>query len=103
MNNISIVAPKNQSSGGVEKAPETKPFPSHEGRSQAAASSDVSRLPQRGSSPVQAASAQGQSAVEARESSKERSRPKTVSTLRVAPSAMDPESPRSPGKYSAWK
>lgn len=26
-----------------------------------------------------------------------------VQTLRIAPSAMDPESPRSPGRYSAWK
>merc|ERR1719330_197259 len=29
-------------------------------------------------------------------------RPSVISTVRVAPSFADPESPRSPGKYSAW-
>lgn len=33
----------------------------------------------------------------------ERRRPGGVSTVRVAPSFMDPASPRSPGFYSAWK
>jgi len=34
----------------------------------------------------------------------DRIRPKvSVNTVRVAPSAMDPASPRSPGRYSVWK
>jgi len=30
-------------------------------------------------------------------------RPQDINIVRVAPSFADPESPRSPGKYSAWK
>lgn len=37
-----------------------------------------------------------------RTSSKEASRPSAVNCVRVAASILDPESPRSPGKYSAW-
>jgi len=101
MQNISIVAPhKEATGGGVVKDPVVKAPPNNEGRSQASASTDV-----RSSSPVVLAAVPGgQSPVEAaRDTSKERSRPRTVNPVRVAPSAMDPESPRSPGKYSAWK
>lgn len=38
-----------------------------------------------------------------RRGSKEQNRPRAISTTRVANSPTDPESPRSPGKYSAWK
>jgi len=39
----------------------------------------------------------------ARQNSKEQHRPRAVNAVRVAASIMDPESPRSPGKFSAWK
>jgi len=39
----------------------------------------------------------------ARSGTKEMSRPQALNAVRVASSMMDPESPRSPGKYSAWK
>eukprot|EP00931_Biecheleriopsis_adriatica_P090145 TRINITY_DN64178_c0_g1_i1.p1 TRINITY_DN64178_c0_g1~~TRINITY_DN64178_c0_g1_i1.p1 ORF type:complete len:299 (+),score=66.24 TRINITY_DN64178_c0_g1_i1:82-978(+) len=32
----------------------------------------------------------------------EKARPRVISTVRVAPCAMDPKSPRSPGRYTAW-
>mmetsp|Transcript_37486 Transcript_37486/g.67806 ORF Transcript_37486/g.67806 Transcript_37486/m.67806 type:complete len:299 (-) Transcript_37486:95-991(-) len=32
----------------------------------------------------------------------EKSRPKVINTVRVAPSDLDPKSPRSPGRYTAW-
>lgn len=39
----------------------------------------------------------------ARKGSKDTNRPRAVNACRVAASILDPESPRSPGKYSAWK
>uniref|UniRef100_A0A7S1RKU6 Uncharacterized protein n=1 Tax=Alexandrium catenella TaxID=2925 RepID=A0A7S1RKU6_ALECA len=38
-----------------------------------------------------------------RKTSKDANRPRAVNAVRVAASILDPESPRSPGKYSAWK
>lgn len=35
--------------------------------------------------------------------SKDRNRPRPVTTGRMVPNAGDPESPRSPGRYSVWK
>jgi len=35
--------------------------------------------------------------------SKEQGRPSALNCIRVASTILDPESPRSPGKYSAWK
>jgi len=32
----------------------------------------------------------------------EKGRPKVINTVRVAPSDLDPKSPRSPGRYTAW-